>query len=77
MLSVYLICCSYLIICYDLLFKLMLNSRQFLLEDCIFEDLARYIMMYGIGCRIYYVAGLVTYKLPYVTGNSSVISTFQ
>jgi hypothetical protein len=51
----------------------MLNSRQFILEDCIFEDLG---IIYGIGCRIYYVAGL-TYKLPYVTGTSSIISTFQ
>jgi uncharacterized membrane protein YczE len=74
MLSVYLIYCSYLILSYDLLLKLMLNNRQFILNHCIFEDLG--IILYGIGCRIYFVAGL-TYKLPYVTDNSSIISAFQ
>jgi hypothetical protein len=51
MLYVYLIYCSYLILSYDYLFlKLMLNSRQFILEDCIFEGLG---IIYGIGFRIY------------------------
>jgi hypothetical protein len=74
MLSVYLIYSSYLILSHDyLFFKLMLNSRKFKLEDCIFEDLG---IIYGIGFHIYYVAGL-SYKLTYVTGNSLIISTFQ
>jgi hypothetical protein len=73
MLSVYLIYCLFMILSYDLFFKLMLNSRHCILEDCIFKDLG---IIYGIGCRIYYVVGL-TYKLPYVTGNYLIISTFQ
>jgi hypothetical protein len=74
MLSVYLIYCSYLILSYDYLyFKLMLNSRQLILEDGIFEDLG---IIYGTGFCIYYDVGL-SYKLTYVTGNSSIISTFQ
>jgi hypothetical protein len=53
---------SIMLIC-DYFFKLILNNRQLILEDCIFEDM-------------YYVAGL-TYKLSNMTGNYFITSNLQ